>query len=141
MTLENEYKLTSQEAYRRFISSIPSDVSKDSYHTWLHYFMNWLQIGEAEYDRLLDYDPRILQSKLIDYVIWMKDEKKLSSSSIKIRIAALHHFYGMTEYEGLKWKIIEKFKPEGDTVTEDRPYTREEISKMLDNTGRHSSRG
>ena len=134
MTLENNYKLTSQEVYRRFISSLPSEVTKEYYHRWLHYFMDWLQIDREEYDRLLDYDPRMLQSKIIDYVIWMKDEKKLSSSSIKIRIAALHHFYDMAEYEGLKWKIIEKFKPEGVIVAEDRPYTKEEIAKMLDNT-------
>ena len=51
--------------------------------------MDWLQIDREEYDRLLDYDPRMLQSKIIDYVIWIKDEKKLSSSSIKIRIVAL----------------------------------------------------
>jgi site-specific recombinase XerD len=134
MTLENDYKLSSEIAYRRFISSLPSEVSKDSYNRWLHYFMDWMQIGKTEYDRLLDYDPRILQSKVIDYVIWMKEEKRLSSSSIKSRIVALHHFYDMAEYEGLKWKIIEKFKPEGDIVAEDRPYTREEISKMLENT-------
>ena len=119
MTLENDYKLTAQEVYRRFISSLPSEVTKEFYHRWLHYFMDWLQIDKEEYDRLLDYDPRMLQSKIIDYVIWMKDEKKLSSSSIKIRIAALHHFYDMAEYEGLKWKIIEKFKPESDIVAED----------------------
>jgi len=134
MTLQNDYKLTSQELYRRFNSSLPSEVTREYYHRWLHYFMDWLQIDGEEYDRLLDYDPRILQSKIIDYVIWMKDEKKLSSSSIKIRIAALHHFYDMAEYEGLKWKIIEKFKPESDIVAEDRPYTKEEIAKMLDNT-------
>jgi site-specific recombinase XerD len=134
MTLENDYKLTAQEVYRRFISSLPSEVTKEYYRIWLHYFMDWLHIDREGYDRLLDYDPRMLQSKIIDYVIWMKDEKKLSSSSIKIRIAALHHFYDMTEYEGLKWKIIEKFKPEGDIVVEDRPYTKEEIAEMLDNT-------
>lgn len=134
MTLENDYKLTSQEVYRSFFSSLPSEVTREYYHRWLHYFMDWLQIYGEEYDRLLDYDPRMLQARIIDYVIWMKDEKKLSSSSIKIRLAALHHFYDMAEYEGLKWKIIEKFKPEGDIVAEDRPYTKEEIAKMLDNT-------
>ncbi len=134
MALENDYKLTAQELYRRFISSLPSEVTKEFYHRWLHYFMDWLQIDREEYDILLDYNPRMLQSKIIDYIIWMKDEKKLSSSSIKIRIAALHHFYDMAEYEGLKWKIIEKFKPENDIVAEDRPYTKEEIAKMLNNT-------
>jgi site-specific recombinase XerD len=134
MTLENDYKLTAQDVYRRFISSLPSEMTKEYYHRCLHYFMDRLHIDREEYDKLLNYDPRVLQSKIIDYVIWMKDEKKLSSSSIKIRIAALHHFYDMAEYEGLKWKIIEKFKPEGDLVAEDRPYTKEEIAKMLDNT-------
>jgi hypothetical protein len=74
LTLENNYKLTAQELYCRFISSLPSEVTKEYYHRWLHYFMDWLQIDGEGYDRLLDYD------------IWMKDEKKLSSSSIKIRL-------------------------------------------------------
>ena len=52
----------------------------------------------------------------------------------RFELAALHHFYDMAEYEGLKWKIIEKFKPESDIVAEDRPYIKEEIAKMLDNT-------
>jgi hypothetical protein len=89
--------------------------------------MDWLQIDGEGYDRLLDYDPRMLQSRIIDYVIWMKDEKKLSSSSIKIRLAALHHFYDMAEYEGLKWKILEKFKPEGDRIAEDGPYAKDRM--------------
>lgn len=60
MILENDYKLSSQEVYRRFISSLPSEVTREYYHRWLHYFMDWLQIDREEYDRLLDYDPRIL---------------------------------------------------------------------------------
>lgn len=39
--------------------------------------MNCLQIDREEYDRLLDYESRMLQSKIINYVRWMKDEKKL----------------------------------------------------------------
>jgi hypothetical protein len=61
MTLENDYKLTSQELYQRFISSLPSEVTKEYYHRWLHYFMDWLHIDRKEYDKLLDYDPRKLQ--------------------------------------------------------------------------------
>jgi hypothetical protein len=54
----------------------------------------------------------MLQSKIIDYVIWMKDDKKLSSSSIKIRIAALHHFYDITKYEkGEKHKKYLAWQP------------------------------
>ncbi|HZD36081.1 MAG TPA: hypothetical protein VE130_12825, partial [Nitrososphaeraceae archaeon] len=87
MTLDFDYKLTSHEAYRRFISSLPSEASKNIYSTWLHYFMDWMRIEREEYDRLLDHDPRMLQSKIIEYTIWMKDEKKLSSSSVKVRIA------------------------------------------------------
>jgi len=80
--LENYYKLTARELYRRFISSLPSEVTKlcynvahsykEFYHRWLHYFMDWLQIDREEYDRLLNYDPRLLQSKIIDYIIRMK---------------------------------------------------------------------
>jgi hypothetical protein len=32
MTLENDYKLTAQELYRRFIFSLLSEVTKECYH-------------------------------------------------------------------------------------------------------------
>ena len=63
MTLENDYKLTARELYHRSISSLPSEVTKEFYHRWLHYFMDWLQIDREEYDRLLDYNPRLFSHK------------------------------------------------------------------------------
>ena len=38
MTLENDYELTSQEVYRRFISSLPSEVTREYYHRWAALF-------------------------------------------------------------------------------------------------------
>jgi hypothetical protein len=52
MTLENDYKLASQEVYRRFISSLPSEITKEYYRIWLHYFMDWLHIDREEYEGL-----------------------------------------------------------------------------------------
>ena len=43
--------------------------------------MDWLQIDREEYDRLLNYDPRLLQSKIIDYIIRMK---KIIHQAIKV---------------------------------------------------------
>lgn len=47
-------------------------------------------------------------------------------------IAALHHFYDMNDIAGLNWKKISSFIGENIKTVKDRPYTKEEISKLLD---------
>jgi hypothetical protein len=50
-------------------------------------------------DELLEGDRRLLQSRLIDYVIYIKDIKKLSTSAMLGSIAAIRKFYEMKDVE------------------------------------------
>ena len=93
--------------------------------------MNWLSIVDDDYDTMLQKDPRLIASDIIDFMIFLRNEKKLAPASINIQIAALHHFYEMNDVE-LKWNKINSFKDEFHGVVEDRPYTREEIKIQVD---------
>lgn len=79
-------------------------------------------------------EPALIQAQLIDYVIHLREEKKLVSKTINSNLVALKKFYDTNDVE-LKWKKIKmyvgKVKKKG---KEDRPYTHEEIAKMLEKT-------
>ena len=65
-------------------------------------------------------------------MIHLKEVQNLSSASISLYCTALRHFYDMNDITGLNWKKIGSFIGENIKTVKDRPYTREEISKLLD---------
>jgi integrase len=85
------------------------------------------------YDDLLKLTPMEIQNHIIDYVMSMRN-KQLSSSTISGRTSAIKHFYEMNDLVGINWSKINKFKGEQTAKTEDRPYTRQEIKLLIDNS-------
>jgi integrase len=83
-------------------------------------------------DDLIKEDPRILQSNIIEWLIHLKEVKKLSSASITLYCAAIHHFHNMNDIVGLNWNKISSFIGERVKTVKDRPYSRQEILKLLD---------
>ena len=59
-------------------------------------------------DQLLEGDPRIIQSQLIDYVIYMRQEKKIAANTVATNMAAIRRFYDTNDIE-LKWKKIKMY--------------------------------
>lgn len=49
----------------------------------------------------------MIQSQLIEYVIYMKEELKLSRNTIYSRLSAVEKFYETNDIE-LRWKKIKK---------------------------------
>jgi integrase len=93
-----------------------------------------MQFRKIEHcDQLLEGDPKIIQSQLIDYIIWLREEKKLVGATINTRIAAMRKFYDTNNIE-LKWKKIKSYVGKGRNRRNkrDRPYTHLEITKMLE---------
>jgi integrase len=123
-------QLTGQ-SYSNFINSIKSAQSRIYYQKSLKFYLNYRKLDNV--DQLLEEggDPRLIQSQIIDYIVYLRDTKKLSSSSINGYSAVLKHFYEMNDIE-LRWKKINSFKPEDVKVTNDRPYAKAEIAKMLE---------
>ena len=92
--------------------------------------MDFLKLPTDDYATLLQDEPLLIQSRIIDFIIHCKDVKKLSPASVHINVAAIKHFYNMNEVE-LKWKKIHSFEGQSYRVIEDRAYTHEEIRKMV----------
>jgi integrase len=88
--------------------------------------------GITECQQLLNGEPKLIQSNIIEWLIHLKEAQNLSYASISLYCTALHHFYDMNDITGLNWKKIGNFSGENYKTVKDRPYTREEIGKLLD---------
>lgn len=84
-------------------------------------------------DQLLEGDPKIIQSQLIDYIISLREENKLTANTINTKIAAIKKFYDTNDLE-LRWKKIKSYVGRGRNKRnrKDRPYTHFEILNMLE---------
>jgi hypothetical protein len=123
---------TQNRTYRNFTLSIKSARTKRNYLQGLEYFMRFLRIQKGDYDALLKQEPELIQSNIIDFTVFCRDTRQLSPGTVKSYVAAVHKFYDMNDVE-LKWKRINRYQGEFYRVLEDRAYTHEEISKMVDN--------
>ena len=83
-------------------------------------------------EQLLTGELKLIQSNFIELLIHLKEVQNLSYASISLYCTALHHFYDMNDITGLNWKKIGSFIGENIKTVKDRPYTREEISRLLD---------
>jgi integrase len=123
----------SNQYYRNFINSCKSEATKNDYRNCLGYFMDYLQLVPLQdYDKLIEgRDVKIIQADIIDWITHLKDIEKKSPATINIYVAAVKHFYAMNDIT-LNNRRINAFKPEFRNVTEDQPYTREQIKTLLD---------
>jgi integrase len=128
--ISKEELMLTGEPYRNFVCSVKSRYTAESYTKALRQFMVFKKLYSCE--DLLKQDSRILQSNIIDWLIHLKEEKGLSSASMTLYSAAIRHFYEMNDVLGLNWKKINSFIGEQVRTVKDRPYTREEIARMLD---------
>jgi integrase len=119
----------SHTAYRNSVHSIKSPRTRTEYTKSLRYYMNWFSL--YDFDTMLQKDPKLTASDIIEYIIYLQNEKKLAPATVNTQIAALHHFYEINDVE-LKWSKINQFKEEYHSIVEDRPYTREEIKTLVD---------
>ncbi|MFI5405823.1 MAG: tyrosine-type recombinase/integrase [Nitrososphaerales archaeon] len=120
----------SGEAYRYFVNSARSMATKNAYTKALRLYMRFKGLTDCE--QLLKGEPKLIQSNIIEWLIHLKEVQNLSSASITLYCTALRHFYDMNDITRLNWKKISSFIGENIKTIKDRPYTREEISKLLD---------
>ena len=120
--------VTEGDSYVNFISSLDSEVTKTAYRYSLNLFMKFVKL--TDYDQLLAFTPQKLEGAIRDYIIHMRQDRKLSPATVSCRIAAVNHFLEMND-RVVNWKKLKKFKGKFRNVIEDRPYTRDQIGKMI----------
>jgi integrase len=80
---------------------------------------------------LQKYSIKEMEVNIIEYVMYLRNHRKVSPSTIRVYAASLKHFFEMNDFIGINWKKISKYMGEFFTVAEDRPYTRDEIGKLV----------
>jgi hypothetical protein len=69
--------------------------------------------GSSGYDddtlAVMLQDRHKIEDKIRDYITFLKMDKKLSSNTINVYVAAIAHFYSMNNVI-LNWKRLSKFK-------------------------------
>jgi integrase len=111
--------------YSNFINSLKSDETKIKYDFCIKNFMTF--VDQKDYSALLKIN---VEERIIDYILQLR-KLKLSSNTIRTRVASIYHFYAMNDVILNKTKI-NKYHGEFRKVVKDRPYTHEEIHKLLD---------
>jgi integrase len=84
-------------------------------------------LGAKDVDELIKQDPRVIEQQIIDFMISLQG---LSRATKSLRLAAVVAFYSINDVT-LNRKRLSKFLGPKQRTLKDRPYTLEEISKML----------
>jgi integrase len=122
--------------HRNFLGSLNSEVSRYDYKKCIRYFFKFVNIEIDDYNALFEWasskDKKQLESKIIDYILYLKGNKKLAPHTITSYLNPIKHFFRMNDILNVNWDKINKFKGKAYNKIQDRPYTREEIQKLLE---------
>jgi site-specific recombinase XerC len=94
------------DAFCNFVESLPSVHSKKVYRNNLRLYMQYRGLTECE--QLLEGEPRLIQSQIIEYVLHLKKQNTLTGRSINTRLSSIQKFYEINDIE-LKWKKIKSY--------------------------------
>ena len=111
------------------MKNVESKQTAKVYRSTFKEFIKYLQ--NVDLKVLLDFRLDIIESKIISYLELLGDVRKLSFWSVQVHYSAIHHFFEINDV-ALNSRKIKKFLPSNDSYREDRPYSIEEISRMLD---------
>ena len=116
-----------------FHSAIKSEQTKQNYDKLLGYFLKYYNLNShKDFDTLISWDPKELQTRIEDYVMYLRSENK-SYSWINGLICSLKLFFSMNDVI-LNWTKLKKLLPERKKPMGDKPYSTEQIRQILKNT-------
>ncbi len=119
-------------SYRIFIEGLKSPVTKAAYSYALQKYMSHLKISNPEDLLIHRENPKIVQNQIIEYLIQLKNPPHLLRYATRSQyLAAIMTFYDLNEVVLSKKKIY-RYLGEEERPFENRGYTTEEISKMLE---------
>ncbi len=103
-----------------------------AYRRNFKHFLDYIKIHDTEV--LLECNPKIIESFIIDYIRHLRDSEELKHMSIEVHLAAILHFSDMNDFpiSIASRKKFKRFMPPDESTQEDRPYTTEEIHQILD---------
>lgn len=111
-----------------FLESIKSPKTREGYSDALRRFCAWAGISEGKLAKTRD---KTIQIKLIEYIVALKKEGK-SYSSQNVVISAVKKFCEAYDIEDVNFSKVYNYMGEHTTNNDDKPYSKEQIAKMLD---------
>lgn len=118
--------LREDKIYSNFYHSLRSARTKQAYDYALTQFMKFHNI--TTYTSLLQTSD--IEDKIKVYILDIVNQG-LSTSTMKIFLAAVKNFFEMNDNESLNWRKLKRFMGEKTPENEDRCYTNEEIQTLL----------
>ena len=127
--------VTATEEERRIYAVTDGLRSKQTarvYKSTFSEFIRYLQ--NIDLRILLDYRHDVIESKIISYLEYLRDIRKLNYWTIQGHYFAILHFFDINDVY-LNSRKIKKFLPSEDNENYrgmDRPYSIEEVTKILE---------
>ena len=126
--------IAATDAYANFVNSLDSEASRRSYLNSFSRFMRFY--GLDSYSDMLAlatddlHSLKRLEGLIRDFIVHMRENKKLASATVMVYSASVAHFYEMNDVT-INWKRLKKFKGKLRKTVEDLPYTRKQIKALL----------
>ena len=114
------------EPIQLFLFSIRSPETRSNYELLFQKYIDYV----AETDLFFQNNPRLIEAKIIEFMLYLRDKGK-SCGAIRNYLTPIKSFYKINDVV-LNDRKIQKFLPEQLRVGNDRAYTHEEISKLLE---------
>jgi integrase len=109
-----------------FLESCRSEETRKQYNTYLKKWLTFVGL-ELSFDNI---NRKAIEDKIIEYIIYLKKQGK-SKVAIHNYLEPVCSLYAINDVI-LNRKKINKFVPENRKIKNDRAYTHEEISKLLE---------
>lgn len=108
-----------------------SNPTKYTYTIHINEFLAHYKITDIE--PLQEYSPKMIKQMVTDYVLYLRDVRKLSHSSINLHVSAVAHFFHKIRDDDYRidWSKAREEIPPDENIRRDRAYTVEEIQKMI----------
>jgi integrase len=116
-------------AYDNFVNAIRSETTKNNYIFALKRYMQYQNVSRLQ-DLISSQDTRLIEARIIAYLVHLKKIEKIGFGTINGYLAAITLFYAVQDIN-LNRKKMARYLPERHRPQEDRGYTTEEIAKML----------
>ena len=118
--------------FEKFINSLHSKETARTYTSHLKSFLLYANL--ENFDKLLELDDIQKFDLISDYIVFLRNESKLSGASINIAFSAIKRFYKINRVtNNLDWEQLVYYKGKNKgKVVDDRTYTLDEIKLLLD---------
>lgn len=126
---QQQYKLPNQrqEIYP-VTEGLASPYTASKYRLYFALFLDYIRIHDLEV--LLDLGSDAVEALVIKFIKYLRDEKGLSRSTLNSHGSAIRRF-ALVNGLRLDWDKIKFHYPHDQSTHDDRPYTHDEINRVL----------